>query len=250
MRRTLAADRTFRIAPEIELAKLHLQRIEMEQPAEQRFADAEDEFQRFSCLNRPDDAGKHAEHTRLRAARHRCRLGWLGKKAAVTGPAEMRREDRRLAVEAKNRAVNVRLPRENGDVVREVARGKIIAPIHHEVVICENLLRVRALEAALVQTHVDMRIHLAPAVGAPTPPSAGRRRSCHEAVAAGDSRAPPDRNPPDRSCRRPPPRGKVPPENRGRRRRRRARAPTSVWPARPARPRAGENAANSAPFFG
>src|SRR5207249_8192539 len=70
-RRRIATDWTLWIAPEIEFAKFHFQGVEIEKPAEERFAHAQNQFDRFVCLNRSNDSWKHAEHTCLRAIRNR-----------------------------------------------------------------------------------------------------------------------------------------------------------------------------------
>src|SRR6266446_6646609 len=99
--RSLAADRALRIAADIKFAKLYLERIEMEQPPDQRLADIEDELERFISLQRADDPRQHAEHPCFRAVRHRAGRRRLGKEAAITGATEVRRKDRRLSIEPK-----------------------------------------------------------------------------------------------------------------------------------------------------
>ena len=53
----------------------------------QRLADAEDQLHRLGRLNRADDAGQHAEHAALGAARHEAWRRRLGIQAAVAGPS-------------------------------------------------------------------------------------------------------------------------------------------------------------------
>ena len=50
-----AAERTLRIAAQIEFAQLHFQRIQVQQPRDQRIADADDQLERFDCLEHADD---------------------------------------------------------------------------------------------------------------------------------------------------------------------------------------------------
>ena len=54
----LAADRARRVAAELDLAELRHERVEEEQPADERLADAEAELQRLARLERADDAGR------------------------------------------------------------------------------------------------------------------------------------------------------------------------------------------------
>ena len=82
-----------------------------------------------SRLQRPDDSRQHAEHACFRAVRHRARRRRFRKKTAITRTAEMRREDSRLSVEAKNRSVDVRLAREDANVIRQDSASENY-PIH------------------------------------------------------------------------------------------------------------------------
>ena len=59
------------------------ERVEVEQPADQRVADAERELQRLVRLQRPDDARQHAEHAALGARRRELRRRRRGVEAAV-----------------------------------------------------------------------------------------------------------------------------------------------------------------------
>ena len=63
------ADRALRIARNAHLAPAHRQRVEQEQPAGERLADAGDELQRLGGLRRADDADDRREHAHDRAAR-------------------------------------------------------------------------------------------------------------------------------------------------------------------------------------
>ena len=60
-----------------------LERVEEEQPADQRVADPERELQRLVRLERADDAGQHAEHAALGAARRELGRRRLREEAAV-----------------------------------------------------------------------------------------------------------------------------------------------------------------------
>ena len=90
--------------------------------------------------------------------------GRFRKKTAVTWSVEVRRENGGLAIEAKNRAVDVWFARPNANIVRQITRRKIIRPIHHDVVIAHDRHRVLAAKSVFVQNHFNMRIGVAQAV--------------------------------------------------------------------------------------
>ena len=70
----------------------------------------------------------------------------------------MRRKDGGLAVKAKDRAVDIRLPRKNTNVVRQIAGREIIGAVHNHVVVGNNCGRVFAREPAIVQFDFDVRV--------------------------------------------------------------------------------------------
>src|SRR4029434_1095278 len=91
--RRISAHWTLRIATEIKLPEFHFQCIEIKQPANKRFADAEDQLDRFIGLNRSNDSRQNAQHAGLRAIRHRSRRWGFGKQTAVAWSAKMGREN-------------------------------------------------------------------------------------------------------------------------------------------------------------
>ena len=70
----------------------------------------------------------------------------------------MRRENARLAFETKNRAIDIWLAREDTNVVRKIASRKIIRSIDYNVVVRDDLDRVRARQACFVEHDLDIRI--------------------------------------------------------------------------------------------
>ena len=78
----------------------------------------------------------------------------------------MRCKNSRLAIEAKNRSVHIRLLCENADVVRQVARGKIIRAVDHNIVTGDNLERVLTRKLALMRFDFDRRVHVLQSVAA------------------------------------------------------------------------------------
>src|ERR1051326_4268828 len=76
----------------------------------------------------------------------------------------MRSEHRRLAIETKNRSVNIRLLREDADVVRQIASRKVIRAVNDDIVIGNNFERVFARETAFVRLDFDRGIYVAQSV--------------------------------------------------------------------------------------
>src|ERR1051325_6825435 len=76
----------------------------------------------------------------------------------------MRREHCALSIKAKDRSVDIRLSLEHAYVVRQIARRKIIRAVHDNVVLFDNLTRVRAREPALVQLERNVWVHITQAV--------------------------------------------------------------------------------------
>src|SRR5437773_195741 len=61
----LAAGDALGVAGELELAELHAEGVVLEEAADQRLADAEDELDRLGGLDEADHAGEHAEDAGL-----------------------------------------------------------------------------------------------------------------------------------------------------------------------------------------
>src|SRR6267378_2160067 len=76
----------------------------------------------------------------------------------------MRREHGRLAIETKNRSVNVWLFREDADVVRQIPCWKIIGAIDHDLVAGDNLARILTCELAFMGFDFDVRVRVAQTV--------------------------------------------------------------------------------------
>src|SRR5205085_10953658 len=104
------------------------------------------------------DPREHTQHARFPAACRGAR-GWrFREQAAVTRPSETRRENARLALETKNRAIDIWLAREDTNVVRKIAGREIIRAVNHNVVVRDDLDRVRARQTCLVEHDLDIRI--------------------------------------------------------------------------------------------
>ncbi len=68
-------------------------------------------------------------------------------------------EDRRLALEAEDRAVDVGLAEQHAGVVRQIARREIVGSVHHHVVAAKEFHRVRRVETQTVGLDLDVGVH-------------------------------------------------------------------------------------------
>src|ERR1700756_2020423 len=136
-RRILAANRTIRIRPDFEFTKPHLQRIETDQPSDQRISKTEKQLCRFDSLENSDNAGQHTENASFSAARYHAGRRWLWEHAAVTGTTQVRRKHGRLTIESEDGAVDVRFFGQHTDVVRQVTSRKVIRTVDDNVVVLD-----------------------------------------------------------------------------------------------------------------
>src|SRR5277367_337159 len=141
--RMRAADRAVGVLAQLELAEVHVQRINEQQAADERVADAEDELDRLSRLNHADQAGKNAQDPTLGARRHQAGRRRLWIEAAIAGTI-FRRKDARLPLKAEDRPVGVRLPRKNAGIVDQIPRLKIVSAVGDHIELADDLQRVGA----------------------------------------------------------------------------------------------------------
>ena len=160
-----AADRAIGILAQLQLAESHGQRVEQQQPADERFAFADDELQRFRRLNRADDSRQHAEHAAFGARRHQARRRRLGIQAAIARAVGIA-ENVDLAFEAENRAVDIGLAEQHARVVHQIARGEIVRAVHDDVVVFQNVERVFAREVRFERINLNIGIQIAQAIAA------------------------------------------------------------------------------------
>src|SRR5213594_3200252 len=158
-RRIRSADRALGVLAQLELPELHPERVEDEEAADQRVAPPEEKFDRLDRLDRSDNAREHAEHAALGARWNETGRRRFGVQTAVTG-ALGRVEDARLAFEAEDRAVDVRLVQEDRRVVHEVPGREVVRSIDDDVVVFQDVQRVVRRETRLVGLHVDVRVDL------------------------------------------------------------------------------------------
>ena len=143
---------------ESELAKFHFQRIKMDQPADERLPNSHKQFYRFDGLNHTDYAGQHAKHPAF------AQLGTIpggGGSDTSSGNRglKVRRKDCALPLKPENGSVDIRFSEKNTDIIRKIARRKIIRPIDYEVIGFDNLTSVLAAKHGVVQgVHVGIGV--------------------------------------------------------------------------------------------
>ncbi len=84
-----AADGALGIFAELELAEAHAERVDEQEAADERLADAEDELDDLGGLDDADQAGEDAEDAALRAGGDKAGRRRLGIEAAVAGAASV-----------------------------------------------------------------------------------------------------------------------------------------------------------------
>src|SRR3990172_7535976 len=139
-RGVVSAERTLRIPPQLHDAEVHRERIEQQQPADERLADPKHLLDPLDRLDRAHDSRQSPKHARLRAVRHEAGRWRRREEAAIAAVPGY--EDHRLTVEQQNAAVHERLAREVACVVHEVARREVVGPVHNHVVLRQDLHRV------------------------------------------------------------------------------------------------------------
>ena len=105
-----AADGALGIFAQLQGAEAHAERVDQQQTADERLADAEDQLDGLGGLDDSDEAGQDAEYATLSAGGNQPWRWRLGVEAAVAR-AFLGAEDAGLAFEAEDGAVRVRLVR-------------------------------------------------------------------------------------------------------------------------------------------
>ena len=136
----------------------------MDKAADERFANAYDELDSFNRLHDPNHAWQNAQHATFCTAWNHPWWWRFGVEAAIAGTAEMRGKNRALAVEAEDRAVDVRLLQKNTDVIAQVACGEIVRAVDHDVIGFDDLAGVLGLEEGVVQVDLHIRVDFFDAV--------------------------------------------------------------------------------------
>src|SRR5260370_29867389 len=103
----LTANRAVGVAPDLEHPHIvGRERVEVNHPADERLAGAEQQLDSLEALDRSDHPRQRSKHARLSARRRHVGGRWLAIEASITWPASRGVTDRRLAFEAQNRALH------------------------------------------------------------------------------------------------------------------------------------------------
>ena len=152
-----SAGRAIGILAQLEFAELHVQRIDQQQPADQRLALAQNQLDDFGGLHHADQPGQNAQHSTFGAGRNQSRRWRLGIEAAVARTF-LGGEDAGLSFEAENRSVDVGLAGQHAGVVHQVARGKIVGAVGDDVELAKQFERVLAGEPGVELPDIQERI--------------------------------------------------------------------------------------------
>ena len=152
--------RALGVGPQLQLAELHRQGIEQQQPAAEGGADAGDDLHRLGGLDHADDSGQHAHHAALGAGGHHARRRRLREKVPVVGAGCIQVEHRGLTFKAEDRAVDIWLTQQHAGVVHQVAGGEVVRAVADQVVAGNDLQGIFAGEGGLVEIHLAVGIDL------------------------------------------------------------------------------------------
>ena len=128
-----AADRAGGVTPEGEGAGGDGERVEVEETADERLAEAGEELDGFGGLEGSDETGDGAEDACFGAGGDGAWRWWGGEHAAVAGATGGGVEDGELAFEAMDSAVDIRDAAPCGDIAAEVAGGEVVGAVEDEV---------------------------------------------------------------------------------------------------------------------
>src|SRR6185437_15588882 len=142
-----AADRAFRIFMQFQFAKTHGQRIDQQQPPDQRLSRTEDQLDDFRRLNDSQQARQNSQHPAFRTRRNKSRRWRLRIQAAIARTF-LSAEHARLPFKTKDRGIRVRLSRQHARIVHQVPRWEIVSAVRDDVEILEDLQRVFTAESS------------------------------------------------------------------------------------------------------
>src|ERR1700690_4656449 len=112
-----------RILAQLELAEFHVERVDQQQPANQRLTLAQDQLDDFSGLHHTHESGQNAQHSTLGARWNQSWWRRFGIQAAVAGTF-LGSEDTGLPFETEDRTVDVWFASQYAGIIHQVTRGK------------------------------------------------------------------------------------------------------------------------------
>lgn len=138
--------------------KIRSKSVEVQQLADKRFTNFEEQFYGFVRLDAADDSRQHAENPGFRATRNFS--GWrrLGIKTAIAGTF-FGPKNACLPFEAKNGAVDVWFFEKHTGVVHQIARCEIVCSVYDDIVIFKNPQCVFAFEGDVMRFDLDVWIY-------------------------------------------------------------------------------------------
>jgi len=145
------------VAAHSQLRELGAERLEQEQPADERLARLDDQLDHLVRLEQAHDAGQHAQHA-VGPARRR-QLGRRGLRVEAAVARSLVGDERgELPVEAEDRRVHDRLALAHGRVVQQVAGGEVVRAVHDHVVVADQVEDVVGVQPGRVRDHVHVRV--------------------------------------------------------------------------------------------
>ena len=110
-------------------------------------------------MDRADDSRQNAKHAAFRTRRHEPRRRRFGIEAAIAR-AIGHAENRCLPFETEYGAVNIGLAKQNAGVIHKIASRKIVRAIDDDVVVLEQLERIRAGQSRFDGLDLNVRIKI------------------------------------------------------------------------------------------
>ncbi len=142
-----AADRALGILAQLEFAEAHVERVDQQQPADERIALAENQLDDLGGLDDADQPRKNAQHAALGATGNQARRRRLRDRGSGSRGRRFGGEDAGLALESEDGAVDVGLAQQDAGVVDQIAGGEVVRAVGDDVVVLENVEGVGARPA-------------------------------------------------------------------------------------------------------
>ncbi len=156
----LTANRAGRILAKFDRVKGHVQAVVQDHAPDERFADANDQLDRFGSLQCANGSRQDTKHTAFGAARHESGRWWLREQAAIAWPF-LRIKHGQLALKAEDAAVHVGLAQKHAGVVNQITGREIVRPINNDIVVFEDFESIGAGQRNIVlvnhQIGIDVR---------------------------------------------------------------------------------------------
>src|SRR5262249_31599694 len=142
-RRMLAARRAVGILAQLQFAEFHAQRVDQQEPPDERVACTKDQLDDLCRLHHPHEAGENSKHSAFGAGWNESRRWRLWIKTAIAW-SFFGGEYAGLAFEAEDRSVHIGLAGEHAGVVHQIARGEVVGGVSNDVEVTEEIEGVLA----------------------------------------------------------------------------------------------------------